>query len=89
MKLIIDVPKEEYELVRHGNKSFITELTLLNAVVKGTPLPDHHGRLMILSEDKLKENQIDLDFSCQKWISEVALSFATVAIIPAEKKSEE
>ena len=45
MKLIIDIPKEEYELVRHENKSFRTELELMNAVANGVPLPKHHGRL--------------------------------------------
>ena len=39
MKLIIDIPEEEYELVRHENKSFRTELELMNAVANGTPLP--------------------------------------------------
>ena len=44
---------------------------------------------MILSKDKLKENQIDLDFSCQKWISEVGLSNATVAAIEADRAESE
>ena len=57
MKVIIDIPKEEYELIRHGNKSYITELTLLNAVVDGTPLPEHHGRL--IDADALPLNAID------------------------------
>lgn len=46
MKLIIDIPKEEYELVRHGNKSYRTELELMNAVANGTPVPKGHGRLI-------------------------------------------
>ena len=46
MKLIIDIPKEEYELVRHENKSFRTELELMNAVANGTPLPKGHGDLI-------------------------------------------
>ena len=88
MKLIIDIPEEEYELVRHGNKSYKTELELMNAVAYGTPLPEHHGRLMVLSVAKMKENQINLDFSCQKWISEVGLSYATVAILETDKEGE-
>lgn len=43
-----------------------------------------YGRLIILSEDKLKEVQHKLDFSCQKWISEVDLSNAIVAIIEGD-----
>ena len=46
MKLLIDIPEEEYELVRHENKSYRTELVLMNAVAEGTPLPEHHGRLI-------------------------------------------
>ncbi|HAH18427.1 MAG TPA: hypothetical protein DCL29_05400 [Eubacterium sp.] len=49
-------------------------------------IPKGHGRLMILSEDRLKENQMNLDFSFQKWIDEVGLSNATVAIINADKE---
>ena len=45
MKLIMDIPKEEYELVRHGNKSYTTELELMNAVANGVPLPKGCGRL--------------------------------------------
>lgn len=45
MKLMIDISKEEYELVRNENKSFRTELELMNAVANGIPLPKHHGRL--------------------------------------------
>lgn len=45
MELVINISKEEYELVRNGNKSFRTELELMNAVANGTPLPKHHGRL--------------------------------------------
>ena len=45
MKLIIEIPDKEYDFVRHGNKSFRTELELMNAVANGTPLPTHHGRL--------------------------------------------
>lgn len=43
-----------------------------------------YGRLIILSEDKLKEVQHKLVFSCQKWISEVDLSNAIVAIIDSD-----
>ena len=45
MQIVIEIPDEEYELVRHENKSFRTELELMNAVANGTPLPKHHGRL--------------------------------------------
>lgn len=42
MQIVIEISKEEYELVRHGNKSPLTELELMNAVANGTPLPKGH-----------------------------------------------
>ena len=87
MQIVIDIPEETYEaLVINqycGSKS-----TLENIIVNGVPLPKHHGRLMILSEDKVKENQINLDFSCQKWISEVGLSNATPTIIEGSDNND-
>ena len=50
MKIVIDIPEEEYELVRHENKSYMTELVLMNAVAKGIPLPEHHGDLIERNE---------------------------------------
>ena len=38
MQIVIDIPEDEYELVRHENKSYRTELVLMNAVAEGTPL---------------------------------------------------
>ncbi len=87
MKIVIDIPEEEYKCVQItgciGNKTCIA-----NAIYNGTPLPKGHGKLIVLSETKLKENQMNLDFSCQKWISEIGLSNATVAIIEADKEAE-
>ena len=51
MKIVIDIPEEEYELVRHGNKSYRTELELMYAVANGIPLPEGHGDL--IDRDKL------------------------------------
>lgn len=60
-------------------------LDLRESVRNGTQLPKGHGRLIILSEDAIKREQMPLSFSCQNWISEVGLSNATVAIIEADK----
>ena len=88
--LVIKIP-EEIRLALINNiqlsmdQQSICDSYIKHAIINGTPLPKGHGRLMILSEDKLKENQINLDFSCQKWISEVGLSNATIATIKAHK----
>lgn len=88
MKIVIELSEEDYNDITLTGENTINLgvlLALRKAVRNGTPLPEHHGRLMILSEDKVKENQIELDFSCQKWISEVGLSYATIAIIEADR----
>ena len=46
MQIVINIPEGTYELVRHGNKSYTTELELMNAVANGTPLPKGHGDLV-------------------------------------------
>lgn len=87
MQIIIDIPENYYNDLKTlevgENEHLRYEMELIR---NGIPLPKECGRLMILSEDKLIENQMDLSFSCQKWISEVGLSNATVAIIEEEKK---
>lgn len=90
MKIVIDIDKDRFKDIKRiasVQMNYRTP-TIEQIVANGTPLPKEHGRLMILSEDALKENLIDLDCSCQKWISEVSLSNATVAIIKADTESE-
>ena len=94
MRLVIDIPEDVYtRLFDNGiqdNEIAVDDVCeMARAIRLGTPLPKDHGRLMILSENRLKENQINLDWSCQKWISEVGLSNATVAIIEADTESED
>ena len=85
MQIVIDIPEESYKATCDGCMLPPDVENVVQGIKNGTPLPKRHGRLMVLTEDKLKENQIDLDFSCQKWISEVGLSNATVAIIESDK----
>ena len=101
MYILIDIPDEDYKAIcghikkieaknGEGIKSWYNlPMRFESAIYHGTPLPKGHKRLMILSEDKLKENQVNLDFSSQKWISEVDLSNAVVTIIEVDTESEE
>jgi hypothetical protein len=84
MQALINIPDDKYEI-------FIKRMQLDRTFreCEIVELPKGHGRLTMLSEDILKENQINLDFSCQKWISEVGLSNATVAIIEADEIESE
>lgn len=86
MKIIIEISAEDFENVKCGRGAVSM---MRKAIIHGTPLPKVRGRLLILSENRLKENQINLDWSCQKWISEVGSSNATVAIIKADKAESE
>lgn len=52
-------------------------------------VPKDYGRLIILSEDAVKRELERLSFSFQKWISEVGLSNATVAIIDPDAGQSE
>ena len=66
MKLIIDIPEK---LVCEGFERHFTEEEkniLIKAIGNGTPLPKGHGRLIILSEDAIKREQISLRFFLPK-----------------------
>lgn len=89
MQIVIDIPEDSYKATCDGCMLPPDVGSVVQGIKDGTPLPKGHGKLMVLSKDKLKESQIDLDFSCQKWISEVGLSDATVAIIEADKAESE
>jgi len=86
MQIIINISEDTYKATCNGRMLPPNVENVIQGIKNGTPLPKVHGRLMILSENRLKENQINLDFSCQKWISEVGLSNATVKIIKTDKE---
>ncbi len=48
MKIVIDIPNELYNeyvnIQLHNGKSIVSNL--LRAIQNGTPLPDHHGRII-------------------------------------------
>lgn len=90
MKIVIDIDGKTYGLIQALVNSNYFEHDIcgysMGRIANGTPLPKDHGRLLILSEDVMKRHQIPWSFSCQKWVSEVGLSNATVAIIEADKE---
>ena len=94
MQIVIDIPEEYYDYIKEHQYMdryyTIPEASKIFCAIKnGIPLPKGHGRLIILSEDAVKREQISLGFSCQIWISDVGLSNATVAIIEADKAEKE
>lgn len=93
MKLIIDISEEQYELVQHGNKSYTTELELMNAVANGTPLPKGHGRLIDADalEKKMCDREEELGDDKALWESSavsVALDMFAPTIIEAEEEGK-
>ena len=86
MKVVIDIHEGLMKVIDDiKDESFINQ-EIHKVISNGTVLPKEHGRLMILSEDAVKREQTYLlGFSCQKWIDEVGLSNATVAIIEADE----
>lgn len=42
MKIVIDLHEKDYQSIKNGHIPF----NVLNAIMKGTPLPEHHGRLI-------------------------------------------
>ena len=82
MEIVIDIPEEEYELVRHGNKSYRTELELMNAVAEGKPLPEHHGRLIDADtlEEKVEKHREMLKIS--EYDRELVLHYTDIEMAP-------
>ena len=49
MELVIKIHEKDYQSIKNGYIPF----SVLDAVAKGTPLPEHHGRL--IDADELEE----------------------------------
>ena len=45
MQIVIDIPEDTYNHLRNGG-SIGASLMIENAIKNGTPLPEHHGRLI-------------------------------------------
>ena len=90
MKVMVDIPYWLYDAMLEHREPIYSQ-SLGEAVRDGVPIriPKGHGRLIILSEDAVKREYTFLGSSCQSWISDVGLSNATVAIIEADKESED
>lgn len=92
MKLVIDIPEEEYEFCK---RQWDTECldVLMIAVKYGTPLPKHHGRIMDVDkiikkmeerEEQLKDDRSMYETSCV----ETAVDMFGETIIEVKEESE-
>ena len=87
MKLVIDIPEEDYERCK---KKFQRRIHIISdAIANGTPLPKEHGRL-IDADELLKEKRCFEDFDGDTFniIHEETVINAPT-IIDADKESEE
>lgn len=70
MKIVIDIPKEEYDEILSSEDCGLHTLT--RAVANGTPLPKGHGRLVDMSEVIVKLMQYyDRDKTIGQCLDEV------------------
>jgi hypothetical protein len=46
MKIVIDIPKHIYEHAKEQSEDSYDEWDAMRAIANGTPLPEHHGRLI-------------------------------------------
>lgn len=51
MKIVIDIPKYIYEHAKEQSEDSYDEWDAMRAIANGTPLPEHHGR--IIDESKI------------------------------------
>ena len=66
MQIVIEIDDNLYvRLFDNGVENYDDALDMEKAIRKGTPLPKRHGRLIILSEDAIRREQMPLSFSCQ------------------------
>ena len=78
MKLIIDIPKDYYEIIKYDVDNHLTHYRPFEIIANGIPLPKEHGRL--IDADILVDGMED-DYEFCEAVN------ATPTIIDAEKEN--
>lgn len=86
MEVVINIPDGCYEELNNGQFPIQEAYRLVAWIKEGKVLPKGHGRLVDVNA--IKKRMIPLDFSVQKWISEVDLDLFTRTIIEADKETK-
>ena len=91
MKLIIDIPEEEYNRIKEWEdnvKGYQTSLVLYRAVRNGILLPKGHGRLVdenyVIAELVYRKNLLADNVTC----GQVTEIFNSAAVIDADKETD-
>ncbi len=87
MKIVIKIQDKLYDLIKHYERSLeiieeeydTLEITLMRAIINGTPLPEHHGDLIDRSEISIPYDICDGD-EAMGYVNEVS------AIVEADKE---
>ena len=91
MQIVIEIPEGTKRAIDMGTINQVLTYKVWDAIKNGTPLPEHHERLLILDERLVEHNLVSLNTTtsfCNKWLSEVGISNSVVKIIPATKEGE-
>ena len=94
MQIVIDIPEDEYNIVKYGQYGNINIDIVRKAIAKGTPLPKGHGRLIDADalEKKMRDREKELGYDRAIWESSVVsvvLDMLAPIIIPADTESED
>jgi hypothetical protein len=89
MQIVTDIPDNLYKAIM----SFKDKKTLLKPyelfIFNGTPLPEHHGELLILDKNLIKQHLVPFDCSNNFWLNEIGIALSTIKTIPATKEGDE
>ena len=92
VEVVIRIPKEQYEYICHGQKTFTTELCLLNGVCDGILLPKGHTDLIdrqaLIHSIKQKAKRLSNLDTINGLCGAVALIYEANAVIDADKDGE-
>ena len=92
MQIVIDIPEDEYNIVKYGQYGNINIDIVRKAIAKGTPLPKRHGKLFdvndILDRIGLEDNDSNREDNVGEIITLEDFDFIPT-IIPVYTESEE
>jgi len=99
MKIVIDIPEDDYNAIRDSIKAYSLADMLFGAVQYGTVLPKGHGDLIDRSKlaffrcpNNVKDCPPEYDFTCQNCDFGVTSRFRVYAapvIIPADTENKD
>lgn len=61
-QIVIEIDEQSYKAIKRGEIDYYDALNGLMAIVNGTPLPEHHGRL--IDADELKKDNEEYIIQC-------------------------